>query len=820
VNGLRLTLQGWPLRRKVLVLLVVSSLLPIVLVTMVVVQRESSMVRSANVALLQARVDQVGEKIEALHQGFHVGAARTAQDPHIIAFCEAAPEARASAMASVLDRLDVQGGPTEAIRGVGVLDREGTVIAATESALVGSSVAFRSFFQQAIAGASVSSDVYVSVPATGRVPTVALAEPVRSSDQEVIGVLVVWLKAQAIWDVMLASNGATGPGSYFILFDHLGIREGHSLSSRLIFHPAAPLSEADARALVAERRFLEDTPRLLAEVVPYPIEEALREERTVFRRPRSPVSNVDHLAVARRLPAMGATLVAHVPESQVEVGFGTVLRRVLPAFLVGTLLAALGAFVLLRQVVQPVRRLADAAAALERGEELQIEPVAAGDRSSEIARLTEAFRSMARTIVDRERGIRASNQDLRLVLDNVGQGFLAMDAAGVVSQERSAVVDLWLGAPAPGQAIWTYLGRQDEALAESLREAWSGAFAHGQVPDLARLPKRLQRSERTLDLEFRMVEARGRVERVILVITDVSEQLQRRRHELEMEAELRQSQKLESVGRLAAGIAHEINTPLQYVTDSCTFLAEAVADMETLVVTYREVLAGSVVELVPAAEAVLATIAEAEGAADVDYLLEQMPKAVARSLDGLQRVTTIVRAMKEFAHPDQKEMTAVDLNRAIASTLTIARNEYKYVAEVQTTFGALPAVTCHAGEVNQAILNIVVNAAHAIGDVVKGTDRKGTITVRTWAEGQAAVISIADTGGGIPEAIRDRIYDPFFTTKEVGKGTGQGLWISRSVICDKHGGELTFESEPGRGTTFLIRLPIDGRRPDPAPDAG
>jgi len=202
---------------------------------------------------------------------------------------------------------------------------------------------------------------------------------------------------------------------------------------------------------------------------------------------------------------------------------------------------------------------------------------------------------------------------------------------------------------------------------------------------------------------------------------------------------------------------------------------------------------------------------QAEDDADLPYLLENLPKALDRALEGLSRVTTIVRSMKEFAHPDQREMTASDLNQAINNTLVIARNEYKYVADVTLELEEIPLVRCHLGEVNQAILNIVVNAAHAIGDVVKDSDQRGRITVRTQREGDAVVLSIADTGGGIPVDIRDRIFDPFFTTKGVGKGTGQGLAIARSVIREKHGGELGFETELGKGTTFFIRLPIDGK---------
>jgi len=169
-----------------------------------------------------------------------------------------------------------------------------------------------------------------------------------------------------------------------------------------------------------------------------------------------------------------------------------------------------------------------------------------------------------------------------------------------------------------------------------------------------------------------------------------------------------------------------------------------------------------------------------------------------------------VRSMKEFAHPDRKEMTQVDINQAIRSTLIIASNEYKYVAEVETGFSEIPPVNCYAGEINQVVLNLIVNAAHAIGDVVKGTPAKGKITVATRSHEDFVEIAIADTGKGIPVDVRSRIFDPFFTTKEVGKGTGQGLAIARSVVVDKHGGTLTFETEVGKGTTFFIRLPIAG----------
>jgi two-component system NtrC family sensor kinase len=281
------------------------------------------------------------------------------------------------------------------------------------------------------------------------------------------------------------------------------------------------------------------------------------------------------------------------------------------------------------------------------------------------------------------------------------------------------------------------------------------------------------------------------------------------RERKKLELDLYQAQKLEAVGRLAAGVAHEINTPIQFVNDSIHFVRDAVKDVASLIDRYRElqrsVLSGS------ATAEQAADLTAAEENADLNYLLENLPRALDRSLEGLDRVTVIVRSMKEFAHPDRRDMIATDLNQAIRSTLTIARSEYRSVADVETELGDIPLVTCHPGDVNQAILNIVVNAAHAIGDIVRGTEQRGLIHVGTHVEDETVVITIRDSGGGIPDSIATQIFDPFFTTKEVGKGTGQGLAIARSVIHEKHGGELTFQSDRGKGTSFFIRLPVHGK---------
>jgi PAS domain S-box-containing protein len=277
-----------------------------------------------------------------------------------------------------------------------------------------------------------------------------------------------------------------------------------------------------------------------------------------------------------------------------------------------------------------------------------------------------------------------------------------------------------------------------------------------------------------------------------------------------MELDLRHAQKLESVGRLASGIAHEINTPIQFVSDNLSFLTDGFKDMQSVLRKYQD-LAHSA-ETGTLSPNVWEDINQALATADLEYLADEIPRALSQSLDGVERVATIVRAMKEFAHPQQNQKLPASLNEALASTLVVARNELKYVADVETDFGELPMVECHLSDLNQVFLNLLINACHAIAEVVDGTGQKGIIRVQTRHEGDWVRIAISDTGCGISDEIRGKVFDPFFTTKDVGVGTGQGLAISHSIVAEKHGGTLSFESEVGHGTTFHICLPISADR--------
>lgn len=263
--------------------------------------------------------------------------------------------------------------------------------------------------------------------------------------------------------------------------------------------------------------------------------------------------------------------------------------------------------------------------------------------------------------------------------------------------------------------------------------------------------------------------------------------------------------KLEAIGRLAAGIAHEINTPTQYISDNTTFLQEAFGHLVKALEACR-----GVVEAAASGGAVPpATIEEAQRVlqrARIDYLVAQVSPAIEQSLEGLSMVMRIVRAMKDFSHPGSDEREITDLHQLIETTVTVTRNEWKYKAKLDKRLDEmLPLVPCFRGELGQALLNLIVNAAQAMGSEL------GQIIISTSHDADYAEICVEDTGSGIPPELCAKVFDPFFTTKERGKGTGQGLALVKSV-AEMHGGSITVDSELGRGTTMRLRLPLEAPR--------
>ncbi|MDQ7832809.1 MAG: PAS domain S-box protein [Desulfovibrionaceae bacterium] len=398
--------------------------------------------------------------------------------------------------------------------------------------------------------------------------------------------------------------------------------------------------------------------------------------------------------------------------------------------------------------------------------------------------------------------LRESEETLRKILHGIRAAIFIIDPATTCILDANAIAEDLIGLPkdALRGASCCTLGWQDkrgQPMSDNCR------FSDGAL----------------IDVEMRLKKPDGRIVPVIKtvipgmrrgvsvyyeIVFDITERKA-------LERRLSIAQKLESVGELAAGVAHEINTPIQYIGDNLHYLQSAYADLRRVLDAALAALALPTVR--HAAGEALRDVDRARTDADLDFLTEEVPKSLEQSLEGVERVASIVRAMKKFSHPGGEEKTAVDINKAVENTVLVARNEWKYVADVDTDLDPeLPTVHCLPGDFNQVILNVLINAAHAIGDVVRDTPAKGRITITTRREGDMVRLSISDTGTGIPEGHREKIFDPFFTTKEVGRGTGQGLAIVHDIVVEKHDGTIDVESEVGRGTTVHIRIPLGGDR--------
>jgi len=343
-------------------------------------------------------------------------------------------------------------------------------------------------------------------------------------------------------------------------------------------------------------------------------------------------------------------------------------------------------------------------------------------------------------------------------------------------------------------------------LNESQYRALLSPLLQEQKKSITYTTTHVSKSGATIPVEIlqQYVELSEGENRFISIVRDITERLHEDQEKEKLHSQLLHAQKLESVGQLAAGIAHEINTPTQFIGTNIDFMGDACDDLTVFMTAIQDIAKEATPEIQKKIETALET-------ADWEFLEEELPLAITQSQDGVKRVTTIVRAMKEFSHPGSKEKTPLNLNNIVNTTITVARNEWKYVADVETNLAPdLPLVPLLADEMGQVILNILVNGAHAVaqklGDNPDG--EKGNISITTKRLGNSIELRIKDSGSGIPEKAQPRIFDPFFTTKEVGKGTGQGLAISHDVVVDKHRGTITFTTEADIGTEFIITLPL------------
>lgn len=292
----------------------------------------------------------------------------------------------------------------------------------------------------------------------------------------------------------------------------------------------------------------------------------------------------------------------------------------------------------------------------------------------------------------------------------------------------------------------------------------------------------------------------GRPLRMVGTVQDITD---RKRIELE----LNHSRKLESLGQLGAGIAHEINTPAQYLSDNLSFVESSFSEIIEMLEHFRSFQRS--LREISESDTINAEIESKYEELDIAHAIEEMPSAFRQMRDGIDRISEIVEAMNRFSYPTNDKKVPTDINEALKNTITVTSYEWKSVADVKTDFDLkLPHVKCFPSDVNQVFLNLLINSAQAIKEIAS-ENCKGKITVSTLRVDKSVEIRISDTGRGIPKSVQDRIFDPFFTTKDVGSGIGQGLTIAHSIVKEKHGGDLYFETTEGDGTTFIVRLPID-----------
>jgi PAS domain S-box-containing protein len=406
-----------------------------------------------------------------------------------------------------------------------------------------------------------------------------------------------------------------------------------------------------------------------------------------------------------------------------------------------------------------------------------------------------------------EQSLMESEERFRSIFDQAPIGILCLDACGRITDANRALCEI-VGKPRDeldGSLQADLFDQAPEPTTPPARDR-----ADQSLPELRPRPRRVRRPDGTVRVvqvnDVVVNDKEGGSHAVVATVEDITDRLR-------LAEDLRQAQQMEALGQLAGGIAHEINTPTQFISDNLSFLTDIWGPVLQLLAASSNAVAR--LREGGAPDDVAATLEQGCQEADLDFVRAEVPTALSQSKEGIERVATIVRAMKAFGRPDPSEPEPMDINRVVTYALTMARNELKYVAEVTTDLGPLPTVSCFPGAIGQVVINLVVNAAYAVGESRDRTGERGEIKVKTWSEGDRVALSVSDTGPGIPPDVLPRIFQPFFTTKPFGRGSGQGLAMAWATVVDRHAGRIEVATS-GAGTTFTITLPVAGPIGGPA----
>ncbi len=426
---------------------------------------------------------------------------------------------------------------------------------------------------------------------------------------------------------------------------------------------------------------------------------------------------------------------------------------------------------------------------------MSVSPLSTGSGAVVVAHLDITARHLA------EVALAESEERFRGIFDQAPLGIFRLDSGGRIVDANRALCEL-VGRP-PEDLEGSLRADLFDDPVEGLTEPEPGAA--GGADHAAEGPRSSQRRARRPDGTVRMVQVNDVVVRdqaggehaLVATVEDITDRLQ-------LAEDLRRAQQMEALGQLASGIAHEINTPTQFISDNLAFLGNIWGPVADLLGASRRAAAALRDGAPP--EDVAALLEAGADAADLDFVEAEVPTALAQSQDGVERVATIVRAMTAFGRPDRSDPEPADINLLVRNAIIVARSELKNVADVAADYGPLPPVLCFPGAISQVLLNLLVNAAYAVGEVGDSTGRRGRISTRTWAAGAEVCISVSDTGPGIARDVLPRIFQPFFTTKPFGRGTGQGLAMAWAAVVERHGGQIDVATSDA-GATFTIRLP-------------
>jgi two-component system, cell cycle sensor histidine kinase and response regulator CckA len=798
--------MDWPLRAKMAALLVVTSLVPLGVVALVNIREARQRLLATTAGLLAARGDQLLDHLDTFHRGYQTSISGLAHLPDLMEFCRAVPHGAPRRKVAVRAILDVYPATDANVRGVAVLDLTGMVMLATEDPLVGMDLSHREYVREALAGAAVISDIHMSEPQVGSVPTIAYLAPVHGSDGKLLGSVALWVHAASFWDIAKASKGLAGPGSAAVLSDAQGIRIAHTHSDDMVFHPSGALDSTAVSALVAERRFGERTRTLLEDVRAFPkLFESARSrspDKAMFRA-FAPVNQLWHYGIARRLTTVPWTIFYMVPEKFLDAQIATMTRRnlvfavtiILIALFAGTLFAA--------AILRPIRSLSKATASLATGDLAARVPRGHAD---ELGRLGTSFNAMAERIQTQSTALQRAQEDLELRVEartvelaqatthleiEVAQRtrveeryrrFFDEDLAGAfITTVDGQILDC-----NPAFARILGFASPDEARGSSVLSVFPDPEVGRSMVERLRVDRRILNEE--LELRRRdgapvhvienivgSFEATGELAELTGYIVDVTD---RKR----AEDQLRQAQKMEAIGQLAGGVAHDFNNLLG------------------VIIGYAEMVAKHLPSGNPAGRYVT---------------------AIRQAAD---RAAALTRQLLAFSRKQILQPRVVDLNEITADMeKLIARLIGEDIDLVKVRHPGSAFVLADPSQLEQIVLNLAVNARDAMPQggsltveiAVVDLDDAYVVSHQGTRPGRYVMLAVSDTGVGMNTGTQARIFEPFFTTKELGKGTGLGLSTVYGIV-KQSGGCIWVYSEPGRGATFKVYLPRVEEGAEPA----